>query len=333
MRFPLFRHQGHHHDHHGGHGDRSGHTATAGHAHGGQGGQGAGGRLSVAFFVTAAFLLIELVTGLWTNSLALISDAFHMLSDTLALGLGALAARVALRRPTPEKTYGYKRFEVLAAFTNALLLGVFGVIIAFKAVTRLWEPQHVHAAPMLTVATLGLLLNISVFVWIHRGGQTEGGHSLNEEGVLWHVAGDILGSLAAMAAGVLMVYTGWMRADAVAGLLTASVLLFGSQRVLRHSAHVLVEGAPAGVDTAAVRAVLEAHPGVRAIHDFHLWTLSGRDLYLSAHIEVDAPPDGPLSEHAVTTSLRRELETRFGPAHITLQTGPCGPDDCGNACE
>ncbi len=325
MRFPVLRHQGHFHDHggHGGHG--------AGHVHGA--GHGAGGRLSVAFFVTGAFLLVELVTGLWTNSLALISDAFHMLSDTLALGLGALAARVALRPPTPGKTYGYKRFEVLAAFTNALLLGVFGVIIAFKAIMRLWHPQDVHAAPMLTVATLGLLLNISVFVWIHHAGKAEGGHGLNEEGVLWHVAGDVLGSLAAMAAGLVMIYTGWMRADAVAGILTASVLLFGSQRVLRRSAHVLVEGAPAGVDVGAVRAVLEAHPGVRAIHDFHLWTLSGNDLYLSAHIEVDASPEGPLSEHTVTTALRRELETRFGPVHITLQTGPCGPHDCGNACK
>ncbi len=275
---------------------------------------------------------MELATGLWTNSLALISDAFHMLSDTLALGLGALAARVALRRPTPEKTYGYKRYEVLAAFANAMLLGVFGVIIAFKAATRLWHPQDVHAAPMLTVATLGLLLNISVFVWIHRGGKSEGGHSLNEEGVLWHVAGDVLGSIAAMAAGAVMVYTGWMRADAVAGLLTAGVLLFGSQRVLRHSAHILAEGTPAGVDPGAVRAVLERHPGVRAIHDFHLWTLSGRDLYLSAHIEVDAPPEGPLREPAVTAALRRELETRFGMVHVTLQTGPCRPDDCGNAC-
>lgn len=328
-RFRILRHQGHPHESsrsaHAGHGH-----SHAGHAPGN--GHGAGDRLSVAFFVTAGFLLVELVTGLWTNSLALISDAFHMLSDTLALGLGALAARVALRRPTPEKTYGYKRYEVLAAFTNALLLGVFGVIIAFKAATRLWHPQDVQAAPMLTVATLGLLLNISVFVWIHRGGQADGGHSLNEEGVLWHVAGDVLGSLAAMAAGAVMIYTGWMRADAVAGLLTAGVLLFGSQRVLRHSAHILVEGTPAGVNPEAVRAVLEGHPGVRAVHDFHLWTLSGRDLYLSAHIEVDASAEDPPREPPVTAALRRKLETRFGAVHVTLQTGPCRPDDCGNVC-
>src|SRR5690606_10626072 len=183
----------------------------------------------------------------------------------------ALAARLGLRRPTPEKTYGFKRFEVLAAFTNAILLAVFGVIIAYKAAARLWAPQDVHAEPMLVVAALGLLLNLGIFAWIHRAGKSQGGHSLNEEGVLWHVAGDALGSIAAIAAGTVMIYTGWMRADAVAGLATASVLLFGAQRVLRQSAHILVEGTPPGVDAAAARAVLEEFPGVRAVHDFHLW--------------------------------------------------------------
>jgi cobalt-zinc-cadmium efflux system protein len=312
----ILRHQGHHHDH-AAHDSQPWNSQT---------------RLSFAFFLTAAFLLVELVTGLWTNSLALTSDAFHMLSDTLALGLGALAARISLRRPTAEKTYGFKRFEVLAAFTNALLLAVFGVVIAFNAAVRLWHPQTVQAEPMLVVAALGLVLNIGIFLWIHRAGQAQGGHSLNEEGVLWHVAGDALGSIAAIAAGAVMVYTGWMRADAVAGLVTASVLLFGAQRVLRQSGHILVEGTPAGVDAAAVRTALETFPGVRAVHDFHLWTLTGRDLYLSAHIDVLPVDAGDQHGSSVTAAVRRDLEARFGALHVTLQTGPCGPHDCGNAC-
>lgn len=317
MRSPLLRHQGHAHDHGGGHA----------HAYGPDT-HGTSGRLSFAFFLTAAFLLVEFVTGVWTNSLALVSDAFHMLSDTLALGLAAWAARMSLRRPTAEKTYGFKRFEVLAAFTNALLLAVFGVVIAWKAVTRLWAPQDVHAEPMLVVAVLGLLLNIGIFVWIHRAGKAHGGHSLNEEGVLWHVAGDALGSVAAIAAGAVMVWTGWMRADAVAGLVTASVLLFGAQRVMRQSAHILVEGTPPGVSTADVRSLVENFPGVRAVHDFHLWSLTGRDLYLSAHLEVEdtaAPRD-------LARGVRTALEARFGRVHATLQTGPCGPEDCANDC-
>jgi len=289
---------------------------------------GSANRLSGAFFLTALFLVAELATGLVTNSLALVSDAFHMLSDTLALGLGALAARVSLRRPTAEKTYGFKRFEVLAAFTNALLLAVFGVAIAFKAAQRLWMPQEVHAEPMLAVAAFGLLLNLGIFLWLHRGAKREGGHGLNEEGVLWHVAGDALGSIAAIAAGVVMVTTGWMRADAVAGLATASVLLFGSQRVLRLSAHILVEGTPPGVDGAAVRALVEGFPGVRSVHDFHLWSLSGRDLYLSAHLDLVEGEEASI----VTSALRGALKARFGAIHVTLQTGPCGPGDCGNDC-
>jgi cobalt-zinc-cadmium efflux system protein len=306
----------HHHDHNSAH--NSGH--------------GSGQRLTFAFFLTAAFLAVELATGLWTNSLALISDAFHMLSDTLALGLGAWAASVSLRRPTREKTFGFKRFEVLAAFTNALLLAVFGILIAYKAAARLWFPEDVHAEPMLVVAVLGLLLNLGIFFWIHRAGKQNGGHSLNEEGVLWHVAGDALGSIAAIAAGAVMVWTGWMRADAVAGLVTASVLLFGAQRVLRQSAHILVEGTPPGVDAGAVRVSLETFPGVRAVHDFHLWTLNGRDLYLSAHIETETQSMDPAASRAVLSGVRESLESRFGAVHITLQTGPCGPGDCGNHC-
>jgi cobalt-zinc-cadmium efflux system protein len=313
-RAPILRHQGH--DHAGGHGH--------GHDH-----SGSSSRLTFAFTLTVAFLLVELATGLWTNSLALLSDAFHMLSDSLALGLAALAAGVSVRRPTAEKTYGFKRFEVLAAFTNALLLGVFGFVIAYHAVLRLWHPQNVHAEPMLLVAALGLALNLGIFFWIHRSKNASGGHSLNEEGVLWHVAGDALGSIAAIAAGAVMVWTGWMRADALAGLLTASVLLFGAQRVLRQSAHILVEGVPPGVDARTVRSAMESFPQVRAVHDLHLWTLSGRDLYLSAHLEVD---DGPLAASEVAGALRRELEQRFGAQHITLQAGPCGPENCGNDC-
>lgn len=311
----ILRHQGHSHDH----GSGSGPAADG----------GSSTRLLIAFLLTGGFMLVEIVAGLWTNSLALLSDAFHMLSDTTALGLGALAARVSLRPSTPEKTYGFRRFEVLAAFANAVLLAVFGAGIAVKAVGRLADPQPVHAGGLLAVAALGLALNIGIFVWLHLAGRKRGARNLNEEGVLWHVAGDTLGSLAALAAGVVILRTGWTGADAAAGLLTAAVLLFGAQRVLRRSAHILVEGAPEGVDPAAVRATLAGFPQVRAVHDFHLWTLTGRDAYLSAHLELDP---GPRAPGEVTAALRRDLRTRLGIHHITLQAGPCGPEDCGAEC-
>jgi cobalt-zinc-cadmium efflux system protein len=278
----------------------------------------------VCFALTAGFMLVEAAGGLWTNSLALLSDAFHMLSDAAALGLAAFAARVSLRRPTPEKTYGYKRIEVLAAFANALLLAILGVGVAAKAAMRLRNPVDVDAGPMLWVAALGLALNIGIFVWLNAA-KDKG--NLNEEGALWHVLGDALGSIAALVAGAVMLRTGWMRADAIAGLFTAGILLYGSHRVLRKSAHILVEGAPEGVDAGTVRAAMRNFPGVRAVHDLHLWTLTGRDLYLSAHVE----PENDASAGAVTSALRNELEHRFGARHVTLQVGPCDPD-CGDAC-
>jgi len=278
----------------------------------------------ICFGLTAAFLLVEAGAGLWTNSLALLSDAFHMLSDTLALGLAALAAHVGLRSPTPEKTFGFKRFEVLAAFANAVLLIVLGAWTAISAVGRLWKPEHVLAGPMMIVAAAGLVLNLAVMAWLHGAG---GEKNLNEESVFWHVLGDALGSVAALAAGGLMLWKGWLWADALAGLTIALILVYGAQKIIRQSAHILVEGAPEGVDVAALQAAIRAFPQVRNVHDLHLWTMTGRELYLSAHVEVET---GPVEERGVVGALGRDLKTRFGIGHITLQSGACAPGDCEN---
>jgi cobalt-zinc-cadmium efflux system protein len=276
------------------------------------------------FVLTAVFLFVEAAAGLWTNSLALLSDAFHMLSDAVALGLAALAARVSLRRPTLEKTFGFKRFEVLAAFANAVILLVLGAGTAISALSRLWNPPPVEAGPMMGVAGAGLVLNLGILFWLHRTGEDE---NLNEAGVFWHLLGDALGSLAALIAGGLMLWFGWMRADAVAGLLIAVILIYGSQKLLRRTAHILVEGAPPGVDVDALGKAMRAFPQVRGLHDLHVWTLTGRDLYLSAHVDVET---GALSEQEVVGGLGRDLKDRFGIHHITLQSGLCGPEDCGN---
>ena len=312
LRPRILRHQGHH-DH-------------GGHAHAHAYGTASHTRLLVCFALTAGFLFVEAAAGLWTNSLALLSDAFHMLSDAVALGLAALAARIGLRRPTAGKTFGYRRFEVLAAFANALVLLVLGIGTAVSAAGRLWRPQSVDAAPMMAVAAAGLVLNLGVLLWLHRAGEEK---NLNEESALWHVLGDALGSLAALAAGGLMLWKGWERADAAAGLLIAGVLVFGAQRVLRQSAHILVEGVPAGVDAESVHAAMRDFPQVHDVHDLHLWTMTGRDLFLSAHVEVRP---GDLPEREVVTALSRELSRRYKVDHITLQSGLCGPEDCGNAC-
>ena len=307
----ILRHQGH--DHNGGHGHAHDHARS-----------GSKTRLMICFVLTAVFLFVEIGAGLWTNSLALLSDAFHMLSDTLALGLAALAAHVSLRRPTSEKTFGFKRFEVLAAFANAVILLVLGLGTAFSALGRLWRPQVVDAGPMMVVAAAGLALNVGVLLWLH-GAREE--NNLNEEGVLWHVLGDALGSLAALVAGGLMLWKGWMRADAAAGLAIAAILVYGSQKLIRRSAHILVEGVPPGVDVNTVREAIQSFSQVREVHDLHVWTLTGRELYLSAHVDVES---GILDERGVVGGLSRDLKARFGIGHITLQSGLCGPGDCGN---
>jgi cobalt-zinc-cadmium efflux system protein len=311
----LRRHAGHGHDHGGG-----------AHAHAPAPGSASQARLMTCFVLTAGFLVVEAATGLWTNSLALLSDAFHMLSDALALGLAALAARVSLRRPTPEKTFGFKRFEVLAAFANAVVLLVLGVGTAFSAIGRLWRPHAVDAGPMMIVAAAGLALNLVVLYWLHNSREEK---NLNEESALWHVLGDALGSIAALAAGALMLWKGWMRADSIASLMISGLLMYGSVRVLRQSAHILVEGVPEGVDVDEVRAAMRGFPQVREVHDLHAWTLTGRDLYLSAHVDVES---GALGEKDVVAGVGRVLKERFGIHHLTLQSGLCDAADCANDC-
>ncbi len=271
-------------------------------------------------------MAVEAAAGIWANSLALISDSFHMLSDALALGLAAGAARISLRRPTSEKTFGFKRFEVLAAFANAVVLLVLSLGLAVKAGIRLWHPQPVASGPMMAVALAGLILNLGVLSFLHRAGEEK---NLNEESALWHVVGDALGSAAALLAGALLHWRGWLWTDPAATLLIAGVIGMGAARILRKSAHILVEGAPKGVNPESVRQAMLALPQIREVHDLHLWTLSGRDLYLSAHITTAAGKD---SEQEVVAGLRRDLQARFGVHHITLQSGQCEADDCGNDC-
>ncbi len=271
-------------------------------------------------------MLVEAATGLWTNSLALLSDAFHMLSDAVALGLAAGAARISLRKRTAEKTFGFKRFEVLAAFANAIVLLVLSTGLILKSAARLWHPETVTAGPMLAVAALGLVVNLALLFWMHRSGDEK---NLNESGVIWHLFGDALGSVAAITAGVFMLWRGWYWVDSVAGVLIAVVIAFGAVRLLRQSSHILVEGVPAGLDMDAVRKSMLSMPQVGEIHDLHVWTLNGRDLFLSAHVGT---LPGELAEQQIVMRLRHELEESFGIHHITLQAGHAA-DECGNDCD
>ena len=285
------------------------------------------GKLVACFWIITLFMVVEVACGWLFRSLTLMSDGFHMLSDSVSLGLSALAVLWGSKRATGAKTFGFKRLEILAAFGNGLTLVLLSVFICIQGVKRLVDPVAVDARSMLGVAALGLLVNIFVAWWLHRGGQEK---TVNEEGVFWHVMGDLGASLAAVAAALAIIAKGWLWMDPLLSLVIAGAISLAGLRVMRRSGHILVEGTPEGVELEAVRDSMLADKRVRNVHDLHMWTMNGRDLYLSAHVETEP---GENIEREVMTALTRSLSADFHVDHITLQVGHCVGEDCFNNCE
>ena len=319
-----------HHSHHGhDHGDHSHHRESIHQeaAYPAPQPHASYNKLLISFWIISLFMAIEILGGWLFHSLALMSDGFHMLSDAVSLGLSAFAVSLSTRKATVGKTFGFKRFEILAAFGNGLTLILLSVFIAVQAAIRLAHPEPVAAKPMLIVASLGLLVNLAVAWWLHRG-ETE--KTLNEESAFLHVLGDLGGSLIAIAAALLIMSKGWLWADPALSLALALAIAFAGWRVMRRSGHILVEGTPEGVKFEAVRSAILANKQVHSVHDLHMWTMNGRDVYLSAHVETVA---GESNEKAVTASLTHSLTRDFRVNHITLQVGQCAEGDCFNNCE
>lgn len=256
-------------------------------------------------------MVIEIVVGLMANSLALVSDGIHMLSDAFSLGLALVAFRLGRRPADARRSYGYKRMQVLAAFSNGLVLVLLSLLIAGEAIKRMVVPEAVAAGPMLIVALIGLGVNALSF-WILEGGDQ---HSLNMRGAALHVMGDLLGSVAAIAAAIIISLTGFTAADPLLSLLACVLILRGAVRVLRSSAHILLEGTPEHLDAATVRAELEQLQGVQSVHDLHLWGLTEQEIMLSAHLVVSSEA----RRDAVLHSAALALEQRFAIRHATLQ--------------
>ncbi|HKP94711.1 MAG TPA: cation diffusion facilitator family transporter [Fibrobacteria bacterium] len=322
----------HEHGHEHGHGHSRGHQGHHGHSHHAESGlphvhHASYGKLLTSFWIIAVFMGVEIACGWWFHSLTLMSDGFHMLSDAVALGLSAFAVSLGSRKATEAKTFGFKRLEILAAFGNGLTLILLSLFIIGQALIRLAHPVPVDAEPMLWVASLGLAVNVFVAWWLHRGGQEK---TINEAGAFWHVMGDLGASLAAVAAAALILAKGWTWADPLLSLAIAAALVIPGVRVMRRSGHILVEGTPEGVELEAVRNAMLANRQVRNVHDLHLWTMNGRDLYLSAHVET---VPGAVPEKEVAAALTRSLSRDFRVDHITLQVGQCVDDDCPNNCE
>lgn len=263
-----------------------------------------------ALFFTMVFALVEASAGVWSGSLALLSDAGHMLTDSMALGLAALAAWLARKPPSSRHTYGLVRLEVLAALANSLAMLVLIVYIVIEALQRLMHPQPVMGGMVMGVAAIGLGVNIVVAWMLHRGG-----NSLNIRAAFLHVLGDMLGSVAALVAGVVIWTTGYTPIDPILSMVVALLILISAWRLLWESLHVLLESVPGHIDIGTVAQDMADIPGVQVVHDLHIWTLSSGQIALSAHMELASFDDWD----RILRATRQRLDERHGIRHVTLQ--------------
>ncbi len=262
--------------------------------------------------LTGAFMLVEVAGGLLSGSLALLADAGHMLTDTAALCFAWLAFRLARRPADAQRSYGYHRYQVLAAFVNGVVLIAIVAWIVIEAVERIREPAEILGGLMLTVAVAGLAVNVIAFGILHGGSR----ENLNVRGALLHVLGDLLGSLAAIIAATVIILTGWTPIDPLLSVLVALLILRSAWALVRQSTHVLLEGTPAEIDVARLKAELvDRVPEVEDVHHVHVWTLASGKLVMTLHAHVRDGADG---EQVLRTilSLCRE---RFGVEHVTVQ--------------
>lgn len=271
---------------------------------------GAQRSLLAALGLTLVFAVVEAVAGWWSGSLALISDAGHMLTDSLALGAAAAAAVLARRGPSARHSYGLGRVEILTAFANALVMIVLVAVIAAEAVARLRAPVPVLGGAVMGVAFVGLLVNLGA-AWLLARDRD----NLNVRAALLHVMGDLLGSAAALVSGIVILLSGWTGIDPLLSLLIAVLILFSAMRVLRDAVQALMEGVPANLELAEIGHTMARVDGVVSVHDLHVWSLSSSRVALSAHVVVGDLVRWP----EVLDRLRSTLEQAFGIEHVTLQ--------------
>jgi cobalt-zinc-cadmium efflux system protein len=306
-----------------GHGHHHGH----GHAHGPESAEARARnarRLSIVLGLAAAYMVAEVVGAALTNSLALLADAGHMLSDSGALALSLFALWIGQRPPTLTHTYGFHRTEILAALANGATLVAISVYIFVEAYRRMGAPPEVEGGMMMAIAVGGLGVNL-VGLWVLSGGRAE---SLNVQGAWLHVLTDALGSVGAIIAGALIWGFGWAWADPVASVLIGLLVLYSSWALLRETVGVLMEGVPSHIEVDEVRGAIDDLPGVVSAHDLHVWTITSGMVALSAHVTVRDP--GPPG--ALLSDIRTVLHDRFGIHHVTVQIEPEGWDGC-EGCE
>lgn len=302
-------HTHHHHDHDHAHHHHDG--AEDGHEHSHQ--RHLQGKFRFAILLTTFVFGVELVGGILSNSLALLSDAAHVFSDSLSLIMSWLAIYLSTRPATSSRTYGYHRAEVFAAFINGVSLIAISGWIFYEAVQRFIEPEPVKSKEMLVVAIFGFIANM-VIVWLFHG---EGHKNLNVRSAVLHVIGDALASVGVIVGGVVIYYTGWFVVDPILSCGIGLVVLVGAVRVTREAVHILLEGSPKHADAQKVAACISAIDSVKDVHDMHIWSLCSNYLALSTHVSI--AEDASKSSHQLRQEINDKLQTQFGIFHTTIQ--------------
>ena len=267
-------------------------------------------RLALALAITAAVMIVEAVGGWLAHSLALLADAGHMLADVAALGLSLAVAYLAQRPATAERTFGLLRLEIVAALVNGAALLAISLGIALEAYQRFRAPQQVHGALLLGVAAVSLVANTAGAAILHRGHH----HSINQRGAYLHIVGDVLGSAGALAAGAIILATGWVQADPLISVLIAVLILGSAWRLVKESTDILLEAAPAHIALADVHDCIASIPGVASVHDLHVWTVTSGVIAMSGHLVVQNPSDNQRVLEAVQQRLGG-----MGIGHVTVQ--------------
>lgn len=305
---------GHAHSHNHHHGDGHGH----GHGHGHHGHDHAPkvtrdnkSRVGFVLLLTLTYMLVEIVGGWLSGSLALLADAGHMLTDGAALALSWFAFYMSERPSDDKRSYGYHRAQILAAFLNALALFGIGLWIIVEAIGRFFAPQPVMGGLLLGVAFVGLLVNIAGF-WILSGGDKD---NLNLKGASLHIISDMLGSVAAIFAGIIIIKTGWMPIDPILSVLVAVLVLRSAWGLLARSTHILLEGAPEGVDAARIGAALSHIEHVKDVHHVHAWCLTDDKPMVTLHAVLEEGAD----HNAALAEMQALLKSKFGFEHATIQ--------------
>lgn len=261
--------------------------------------------------MTFVYMIAEAIGGLLTNSLALLADAGHMLTDVAALALTLFAIWFAARPATSKKTYGYYRLEILAAFVNGIALVLLSIWIIYHAIGRWNDPPAIAGTPLTIIASGGLIVNLVAVYLLHSDHK----HDLNMRGAFLHVVGDLLGSVAAMVAGVMIWSFGWMWADPLGSILISAIIIISAWRLILDSVNVLLEGTPRHINLAAVESAIVETAGVGGVHDLHVWTISSGIDALSAHISHDET----VSHSELLAVVRGKLHEQFGIDHLTIQ--------------